>query len=405
MDQVRLTRAEQLEVTVLSDDRVEIHTSGGVFECIRHGLVILDAFSEPRGIPEVVNLLEHRCASAEDWMTLTSAILRMRDAGILRPEGELPDQHTRRGFASPAIHVAMLNDVSRTGEFIGALNEVVRDDDVVVDIGTGTGVLAVAAAKAGAKHVYAVEATSASEWASRVFQANGVADRVTVVRGWSTAVTLPEPATVLVTETIGDEPLGEGILEWVIDAKRRLLASEPRIIPHRLRILAVALSLPTAAVGHGRFTADAVDRWRAEYQLDLDPLLDFGGDTGYLFKADPAVARRWTALTEPALLTDLDLTTVEQPMFTASTTAPATSPGELNAVALSFELELSPSHRLARPWNDPDKMISWRTPIWVQRHALKVTTGTSLRFAYAYRVPGVAPDEAVTVKLDQGPAQ
>lgn len=403
MDQVRLVRAEQLEVTVRSDDTVEIRTSEGVLECTRHGLVILDAFSRPRLVPEAVSLLESRCASDEDWMNLTSTILQMRDADILRPEAATSARPTRRGFASPAVHVAMLNDVARTAGFIGALNEQVREDDVVLDIGTGTGILAVAAAKAGARHVYAVEAATVGHWASDVFEANGVADRVTLVPGWSTAVTLPEPATLLVTETIGDEPLGEGILEWVIDARRRLMVGEPRIIPRRLRILGVALSIPHEVVRQGRFTPDAVERWASEYGLDLGPLVDVGDGTGYVFKTGPGIVRRWAPLSEPVLLGELDLAGVERPMFSGTATAPATAAGELNAVALSFELELSPGRRLARPWNDPDDRISWRTPVWVLPRPLDVAEGTGLRFRYSYRVPGVAPHETVGVDLDPGP--
>ena len=71
----------------------------------------------------------------------------------------------------------MLHDDRRTGDYLAALAEAVRPGDVVLDIGTGSGVLAIAAARAGARRVYAVEASDIAEVAERVFAANGVEDR------------------------------------------------------------------------------------------------------------------------------------------------------------------------------------------------------------------------------------
>lgn len=88
----------------------------------------------------------------------------------------------------------------------------VAPGDVVVDLGTGSGVLVVAAARAGARRVYAVEADTIADGTHAVFEANGVLDRVTPVGSRSTEITLPEPADVLVAELIGNEPLGERVL-------------------------------------------------------------------------------------------------------------------------------------------------------------------------------------------------
>ena len=138
----------------------------------------------------------------------------------------------------------MLHDDRRTGDYMAALVAAVRPGDVVLDIGTGSGVLAVAAARAGARRVYAVEASDIAEVAERVFAANGVADTVTLVPGWSRHIELPEPADLLVAEIIGNEPLEEEILETTLDARRRLLKPDARLIPHTLTLLARPLRLP-----------------------------------------------------------------------------------------------------------------------------------------------------------------
>jgi precorrin-6B methylase 2 len=138
----------------------------------------------------------------------------------------------------------MLHDDRRTGDYLAAVAQAVRPGDVVVDIGTGSGVMAIAAARAGARHVYAIEASDIAGVAERVFVANGVEDRVTLIPGWSRQVQLPEPADVLVSEVIGNEPLEEEILETTLDARRRLLKPDGRLVPNALTLFARPLLLP-----------------------------------------------------------------------------------------------------------------------------------------------------------------
>ena len=80
------------------------------------------------------------------------------------------------GWADPVEHARMLHDHRRTGDHLAAVAEAVRPGDVVLDVGTGSGVLAVAAARAGARRVYAVEASDIAEVAERVFAAKPPAD-------------------------------------------------------------------------------------------------------------------------------------------------------------------------------------------------------------------------------------
>ncbi len=131
--------------------------------------------------------------------------------------------------------------------FIRAINATVAPGDVVVDIGTGTGVLAVAAARAGARKVYAIEAEPIIEIAKQVAVANNVEHRIEFVKGHSTYVDLDERGDVLITETIGNAAFDEGILAWVSDAGRRLLKPDARHIPHSLALKAALLELPNDA--------------------------------------------------------------------------------------------------------------------------------------------------------------
>ena len=96
-----------------------------------------------------------------------------------------------------------LIDDERTQAFSKAITNTVRRGDVVVDMGTGSGVLAMLAVQAGARKVYAVE-LDASNIATlgAVFRANGVQDKIVLVHGDVRTVALPEKVDVIIGEMI-----------------------------------------------------------------------------------------------------------------------------------------------------------------------------------------------------------
>jgi len=134
------------------------------------------------------------------------------------------------------FHFAMLNDKPRNEFYRRALAEQVKEGDIVVEIGTGSGLLAMLAAKAGAKKVYAIEANRhMAQSARHLIAINGLSDKIEVINDLSTNVVLgrqlPERADVLVSEILGTLLLGESALEYVADARKRLLKPGGRIIP------------------------------------------------------------------------------------------------------------------------------------------------------------------------------
>ena len=134
-------------------------------------------------------------------------------------------------------HARLIADDRRNEAFRAAIAATVRPGDVVVDVGTGTGLLALYAVQAGAGRVYAVERGEVADLAERVIAANGAADRVVLVRGDSSEIELPEPADVLISELLWAAGLGEGQLSIVQDARRRLLRSSARVVPCALRLV------------------------------------------------------------------------------------------------------------------------------------------------------------------------
>lgn len=142
-----------------------------------------------------------------------------------------------RTSAAKRRHASMVGDPLRTRPLLRAIRRAVQEGDVVVDIGTGTGILAIAAARAGASHVWAIDCdSSAMDVARRAARRTGVGDRITFVEGISFAFETAARADLVVCETVGSFAFDENILAALADAKRRLLKRSGRIIPCRLEL-------------------------------------------------------------------------------------------------------------------------------------------------------------------------
>ena len=129
---------------------------------------------------------------------------------MLIEEGALvpPDANRipTRGRRDPVEHARMLHDDRRTSDYIAALRKAVRPRGRRSRHRHRRRGAGDRRRPSGARHVYAVEASDIADVAQRVFAANGVDDRVTLIRGWSRDIELPEPAGRAVAEVIGNEP-------------------------------------------------------------------------------------------------------------------------------------------------------------------------------------------------------
>merc|ERR1719377_286094 len=99
----------------------------------------------------------------------------------------------------------MLEDSHRTGSYYNAIvsNPSCFQDKVVLDVGAGTCVLAMFAAQAGAKQVFAVEATNMAQRGKRIVESNGLSDVIRVIQGTIETVSLPCEVDIIVSEWMG----------------------------------------------------------------------------------------------------------------------------------------------------------------------------------------------------------
>jgi hypothetical protein len=267
-------------------------------------------------------------------------------------------------------HAGYFRDTRKLAAYQQALDNVVQPGDVVVDLGAGTGLLGLLAARAGAARIYMVDSGSILGVAEEVAAQNGFADRMIPVRGASTDVVLPEPADVVVCDQIGGFVYDAGVLEYFDDARRRLLKPGGTLMPSSFTLFLAPVSAPAAR-------AD-VDIWAARpagfdtsavHQLAVNTEWRIEGSQAQL-TSDPA-----TVATIEADSLDPISSTVEYTFSEATT---------VDGLLGWFDAELAPGVHLSNAPDTTDRMQRWCN-LYPVEHPLDVLPGDSLTVAIDLR--------------------
>lgn len=232
----------------------------------------------------------------------------------------------------------MLADHNRMAAYHAAImgNPDVFKDKVVMDVGTGSGILAVWAAQAGAKRVYAVEYTDMANHARSVMENNGVADIVTVIQGAVEDIELPREADNLSTEDdLGDENqvvdiiisewmgyflLRESMLDSLIRAREKFMKPKTGLMfpSHTTMYFApvhdeeerkVSLQEYNGSMGDW---SEFVESTKSVYGVDMGVLgqnYDREQKEYYLLSSRWAELRPEALLAEPVIVKELDMCT------------------------------------------------------------------------------------------------
>lgn len=143
-------------------------------------------------------------------------------------------------FSKLGAHQTMLVDKARLDGFFNALKDaIIPGKSIVLDIGTGTGILAMMAAKLGAKSVLAVEGSSIINIARKIAKDNGLHRKIEFIKGCSTDLKLDGKVDVIISETIGFTGLEENIIDIMLDARERFGHKNTILIPSEISIYCV----------------------------------------------------------------------------------------------------------------------------------------------------------------------
>ncbi|KAJ8010462.1 hypothetical protein DPEC_G00075340 [Dallia pectoralis] len=141
---------------------------------------------------------------------------------------------------------------------------------VVLDVGAGTGVLSIFCAQAGARKVYAVEASSIADQAVRIVRHNKMEDIVEVIKGSVETIDLPERVDVIVSEWMGYALLHESMLNSVLFARDKWLKPGGLILPSKAELYIAPINDLVAE--------DRLSFWdtvKGQYGVDMSCMSDF----------------------------------------------------------------------------------------------------------------------------------
>ena len=166
----------------------------------------------------------------------------------------------------------MMQDTVRTGTYFKAFvsNPTDFKDKVVLDVGTGSGILAYFAVRAGAKRVYAVEASGVAEHARKLLAHNGLSERIRVIRGKIEEVEIPEKVDVLISEPMGVALLHERMIESYLIGRDRFLKPGGKLMPSNGTIFAAPFT--DQALWDDRMSQSAFWKTTDFWGLDLSCL-------------------------------------------------------------------------------------------------------------------------------------
>jgi len=142
----------------------------------------------------------------------------------------------------PTWHLPMMNEWDRNNAYYLGMQSAITPEKSVLEIGTGSGLLSMMAAKLGARNVVTCEAISLiAATAQKIIEQNKYQDRIRVLPRTSFDIEvgkdLPEKADILIHEIFSSELISEHVLPAIEDAKRRLLKPDARILPAAASIM------------------------------------------------------------------------------------------------------------------------------------------------------------------------
>jgi len=173
-------------------------------------------------------------------------------------------------YAHFGIHEEMLKDEVRTLTYRNSMwhNKHLFKGKVVLDVGCGTGILSMFAAKAGAAKVIGVDMSSIVDHAKNIVSDNGLSDTVTIIRGKVEEISLPagvDKVDIIISEWMGYCLFYESMLDTVLYARDKWLAKDGLMFPDKA-------TLYVCGIEDRQYKDDKIHWWDDVYGFDMSSI-------------------------------------------------------------------------------------------------------------------------------------
>ena len=249
----------------------------------------------------------------------------------MKPNQEVTkDNYYFDSYAHIGIHEDMLKDKIRTLAYRDAIykNPSIFKDKVVLDVGCGTGILSMFAAKANARKVYGVEKSGIVDFARQIIEENELQDKITILQGTMEEVKIPEQVDVIISEWMGYALLYESMLPSVIYARDKYMKPSGTMFPSQAVMY-------IAAFEDFEYRQKKFDFWDNIYGLDFSPIKQWA-----IHEPIIDTVPQESILTSTSTIACFDLNTVESCALVVDSDfhLHTSSSGTLHAFAIWFSV-------------------------------------------------------------------
>uniref|UniRef100_A0A8C3G5Z8 type I protein arginine methyltransferase n=1 Tax=Cyclopterus lumpus TaxID=8103 RepID=A0A8C3G5Z8_CYCLU len=337
--------------------------------------IVQSQSTQPTSLPKPVPSIQHASRPSLPPHTPHAAGLPScpgRGKMSKSPEDMTSRDYYFDSYAHFGIHEEMLKDEVRTLTYRNSMynNKHVFKDKIVLDVGSGTGILSMFAAKAGAKHVYGIECSSISEYSERIIKSNHLDSVITIFKGKVEEVELPvEKVDIIISEWMGYCLFYESMLNTVIFARDKWLKPGGFMFPDRA-------SLYVVAIEDRQYKDFKIHWWENVYGFDMtcvrnvammEPLVD--------------VVDRKQVVTNSCLIKEVDIYTVktEDLSFTSAFCLQIQRNDYIHALVTYFNIEFTKCHKKTGFSTAPDAQYThWKQTVFYLEDYLTVRRGEEI---------------------------
>ncbi|XP_026816174.1 protein arginine N-methyltransferase 1 [Rhopalosiphum maidis] len=294
-------------------------------------------------------------------------------------------------YAHFGIHEEMLKDEVRTLTYRNSMyyNKHLLKGKIVLDIGCGTGILSMFAAKAGAAKVIGVECSNIVEYAKQIVADNHLDHIVTIIKGKVEEIELPDGITkvdIIISEWMGYCLFYESMLDTVLYARDKWLKEDGMLFPDRANLFITGIE-------DRQYKDDKINWWENVYGFNMSAIRNVAISEPLVDCVEPK-----QVVTNSSLLKEVDLYTVkkEDLTFTAPFNLQVRRQDYVHALVTYFTVEFTKCHKRIGFSTAPESPYThWKQTVFYLDNYLTVKRNDEV-----YGTFSMSPNERNTRDMD-----